>query len=113
MYNAINFERFAHTAVDGAAKRHSIGIPVGAQLVGTVGRLVAQKGYSVLLEAIPATLESVLLTALARNPDERYASAGAFHAALRDFVLRERMTFRGDQLGEWMRKMFPPRRSSG
>jgi serine/threonine protein kinase len=64
-------------------------------------------------QAIPATLESVLLTALARNPDERYASAGAFHAALRDFVLRERMTFRGDQLGEWMRKMFPPRRSSG
>ena len=63
-------------------------------------------------QAIPATLESVLLTALARNPDERYASAGAFHAALRDFVLRERMTFRGDQLGEWMRKMFPPRRAS-
>jgi glycosyltransferase involved in cell wall biosynthesis len=56
MYNAINFERFAHTAVDGAAKRHSIGIPAGAQLVGTVGRLVAQKGYSVLLQAIPRVL---------------------------------------------------------
>ena len=56
MYNAINFERFAHTTVDGAAKRHSIGIPAGAQLVGTVGRLVAQKGYSVLLQAIPRVL---------------------------------------------------------
>jgi hypothetical protein len=60
---------------------------------------------------IPEALESILLTALARNPDERYASAAAFHEALREFVLRARMTFRGDQLGEWMRKMFPPRRS--
>lgn len=65
---------------------------------------------SELNQAIPESLERVLLTALARNPDERYASAAAFHEALREFVLRERMTLRGDQLGEWMRKMFPPRR---
>jgi len=62
--------------------------------------------------SIPEALETILLTALARNPDERFASAAAFHEALREFVLRARMTFRGDQLGEWMRKMFPPRRAS-
>jgi eukaryotic-like serine/threonine-protein kinase len=60
---------------------------------------------------ISESLEAILLTALARNVDERFPSAAAFHEALREFTLRDRMTFRGDQMGEWMRKMFPPRSS--
>jgi eukaryotic-like serine/threonine-protein kinase len=59
--------------------------------------------------AIPEPLEQILLKALARNLDERYASAAAMNDALREFVMTHRLNFRGDQLGEWMRKLFPAR----
>jgi hypothetical protein len=56
--------------------------------------------------AIPPALEAILLKSLARDADERYASAGAFNDAIREFVMSSRMNFRGDQLGTWMRKLF-------
>jgi glycosyltransferase involved in cell wall biosynthesis len=51
VYNALNFERFKGRTLDRAAKRQSLGIPADALVVGSVGRLVPQKGYSHLIEA--------------------------------------------------------------
>ena len=58
---------------------------------------------------IPKALEEILLTALARDIDKRYQSAGAMNEAIQDFALSSRNTFRGDQLGEWMRRLFSRR----
>ncbi len=58
---------------------------------------------------IPKALEEILLTALARDVDKRYQSAGAMNEAIQDFALSSRNTFRGDQLGEWMRRLFSRR----
>jgi glycosyltransferase involved in cell wall biosynthesis len=55
-YNAVNFDRFANVTVDAAHLRQSLGIPPTAHLVGAVGRLAPQKGYSFLLAAIPQVL---------------------------------------------------------
>jgi glycosyltransferase involved in cell wall biosynthesis len=51
VYNALNFARFNGRKVDRAAKRQSLGIPADALVIGSVGRLVPQKGYSHLIEA--------------------------------------------------------------
>ena len=58
---------------------------------------------------IPAALEQILLTSLARDLDQRYQSAGAMNEAIQEFALSSRNTFRGDQLGEWMRRLFARR----
>lgn len=59
--------------------------------------------------SIPKALEDILLTSLARDVDKRYQSAGAMNEAIQEFVLSSRNTFRGDQLGEWMRRLFARR----
>ena len=64
---------------------------------------------SELNPAIPAALEAILLKALTRNLDDRFASASAMNEAIQEFVLSNRLTFRGEQLGEWMRKLFARR----
>lgn len=53
MYNAVNLERFVRPRdlASRQLKRAELGIPPGAPLVGSIGRLTAQKGYSTLLEA--------------------------------------------------------------
>ena len=58
---------------------------------------------------IPKALEQILLTSLARDLDQRYQSAGAMNEAIQEFALSSRNTFRGDQLGEWMRRLFARR----
>jgi glycosyltransferase involved in cell wall biosynthesis len=49
--NALNLERFTNLQVDRAALRASLGIPATATVIGTVGRLVPQKGYHHLIQA--------------------------------------------------------------
>ncbi|MHB0875608.1 MAG: glycosyltransferase family 4 protein [Anaerolineae bacterium] len=49
--NAMDFGRFANVSVDRAALRAELGIPATSPVVGTVGRLTAQKGYDQLLAA--------------------------------------------------------------
>lgn len=52
MYNALNFQRFQPVrTVDRHAIRAQLGIPDDAQVIGTVGRLVPQKGHTFLLQA--------------------------------------------------------------
>jgi len=56
-HNALDFGRFTQNAhTDLNELRRSLGIPLDAYVVGTVGRLVAQKGYDVLLAAAKMVL---------------------------------------------------------
>jgi glycosyltransferase involved in cell wall biosynthesis len=56
MFNALNFRRFDDVLVDRTAVRAALGIPPAAPVIGTVGRLVTNKGYHYLLAALPAVL---------------------------------------------------------
>jgi glycosyltransferase involved in cell wall biosynthesis len=56
IYNALNFRRFDAVRADRAAARVALGLPPHAPVIGTVGRLVAVKGYRYLLAALPAVL---------------------------------------------------------
>jgi glycosyltransferase involved in cell wall biosynthesis len=77
--NALNFGRFSQVNVDMAEKRHSLGLPPDAFVVGSVGRLVPQKGYDTLLAAIPAVL--------AECPRARFVVVGA--GAQRETLLEQ------------------------
>jgi glycosyltransferase involved in cell wall biosynthesis len=59
--NAIDLERFSACPNRAARrkKREELGLPADAPVVGTVGRLTVQKGYSFLLEAVPLVLEEM------------------------------------------------------
>jgi glycosyltransferase involved in cell wall biosynthesis len=57
IYNAIDLDRFQTIGVDRAAKRRLIGLPEGALVIGSVGRLTEQKGYRYLIEAAAHVLD--------------------------------------------------------
>ena len=57
IYNAIQLDRFTNPRSDREAVRFSLGIPANATVVGTVGRLAEQKGYSYLIEAAAWVLQ--------------------------------------------------------
>ena len=84
VYNALNFARFANQAVDqdsdGAAKRLRLGLPIDAPVIGTVGRLVPQKGHAVLLAAAAQVLQQqpnahFLVVGAGRLADDLHAQA--------------------------------------
>lgn len=58
MYNAVNLERFGRSADRDSRerKRAEFGIPIDAPLIGSVGRLTAQKGFGFLIEAATQVL---------------------------------------------------------
>ena len=55
--NAIPIEKYTNIQVDKNLKIQSIGIPPDAVVIGTIGRLTTQKGFSFLIDAIPHVLE--------------------------------------------------------
>ena len=55
--NAINMERFTGQQIDTSTLREELGIPNNAPVVGSVGRLVPQKGYSVLIDSAQQVLK--------------------------------------------------------
>ena len=57
VYNAIPLDQFKSTMVDSNYKKETLGIPPNAIVVGTVGRLAEQKGYTYLVDAVPIILE--------------------------------------------------------
>jgi glycosyltransferase involved in cell wall biosynthesis len=59
MYNALNISRFDDVQVDRAARLASLGVPAGARLVGSVGRLAEQKGYTHFVSAATQVLAAV------------------------------------------------------
>lgn len=54
--NAIPLRRFENVEVDVAALRASLGLPPEALVIGSVGRLAEEKGFDVLLRALPPIL---------------------------------------------------------
>ena len=59
IYNALNIGRFAHVTVNRAEKLQELGLPPDAQIVGTIGRLTAQKAIDLLLSAADLTLPAM------------------------------------------------------
>jgi glycosyltransferase involved in cell wall biosynthesis len=57
--NAINLQRFQRTNLDQTSKRMSLNVPIDAPLIGTVGRLTEQKGYTYLIDAAALVLEQI------------------------------------------------------
>jgi glycosyltransferase involved in cell wall biosynthesis len=61
LHNAIDLERFSKPPDQTARenKRRELGLPARAPVVGTVGRLSLQKGYSILLESAKLVLGEI------------------------------------------------------
>jgi glycosyltransferase involved in cell wall biosynthesis len=74
-YNALNFDRFAQRSEDEEiwlqSTRQKLGIPLYAPVVGSVGRLAPQKGFTYLLTAARAVL--------AQRPEIHFIIAGSGH----------------------------------
>jgi glycosyltransferase involved in cell wall biosynthesis len=68
IHNAVDLERFAFIKIDASAKRAELGLPANSPLIGTVGRLSRQKGYSFLIDAA--------VRVLAQCPDARFVIVG-------------------------------------
>ncbi len=56
---------------------------------------------------VPKSLDRVLLKALARDPDERYRTAGQLALALEEFLLLGQFPASGAHLAEFMRGLYP------
>ncbi|MCA9663278.1 MAG: serine/threonine protein kinase [Myxococcales bacterium] len=59
---------------------------------------------------IPKRLEAILLRALARDPANRFQTAGELQNAIQEFMFRANFNTRGEQLGQWMRRIFQKRK---
>lgn len=57
VYNGIDLQRFFPTNQEADEKRKVLGIPHGAQVIGSIGRLAEEKGYTFLLEAFAHALK--------------------------------------------------------
>lgn len=57
--NAIDLQRFQRPNLDRASKRMSMNVPKDAPLIGTVGRLTEQKGYTYLIDAAAMVLRQI------------------------------------------------------
>jgi glycosyltransferase involved in cell wall biosynthesis len=57
--NAVDLARFSHLGCTPQEKKLALGISADAPVVGTVGRLGEEKGFSFLLEAAAITLQSL------------------------------------------------------
>lgn len=60
VYNAVNLKRFDRINRNNRDDyRQELGIPIEVPLIISIGRLTAQKGYEVLLKAIPLVLSEI------------------------------------------------------
>ncbi|MBM7841717.1 glycosyltransferase family 4 protein [Herpetosiphon giganteus] len=97
--NGINldvFDRRAVSQTEVAAARQALGIPADAQVIGAVGRLVAEKGYHELFRAcqqLMATRPNVHL--LVVGPEEPHKADGLTAASAADYGIAERSHFAG------------------
>ncbi|WP_110519439.1 glycosyltransferase family 4 protein [Herpetosiphon llansteffanensis] len=97
--NGINidvFDRRAVSQTEVETARQALGIPVDAQVIGAVGRLVAEKGYRELFEAcrqLMATRPNLRL--LVVGPEEPHKADGLTAATAAEYGIAERTHFAG------------------
>ncbi|XSG74396.1 glycosyltransferase family 4 protein [Herpetosiphon llansteffanensis] len=97
--NGINidvFDRRAVSQTEVEAARQALGIPVDAQVIGAVGRLVAEKGYHELFQAcqqLMATRPNLHL--LVVGPEEPHKADGLTAATAAEYGIAERTHFAG------------------
>jgi glycosyltransferase involved in cell wall biosynthesis len=93
IHNAVDLERFSNVKIDAAAKREVLGLPVDVPIIGTVGRLTRQKGYSFLIDAASRVLADL--------PEARFIIVGdgedasAFHSQAARLGITDRVLFTG------------------
>lgn len=63
---------------------------------------------SVTVPDMPAELEAILMKGLARDPDDRWSTAGEMQEALQRFIALQRPPFGTSKLNTWMRTAFAP-----
>ncbi len=63
---------------------------------------------SVTVGELPADLEAIILKGLAREPDERWQTAGEMQEELQRFIALQRPPFGTSKLNTWMRTAFAP-----
>lgn len=59
IHNAVDLSRFSNKKIVALAKRIELGLPADVPVIGTVGRLTRQKGYSFLLDAATRVLSEI------------------------------------------------------
>lgn len=59
IFNAIPLQQFQHPLENSGAKKTSLGIPPDSIVIGSVGRLAEQKGYTYLLDAASLLLPNM------------------------------------------------------
>src|SRR5690606_18479628 len=63
---------------------------------------------SSMVADIPPELEQILMKGLARDPDDRWSTAGEMQEALQRFIALQRPPFGTSKLNTWMRTAFAP-----
>ncbi|MDH5492324.1 MAG: protein kinase [Myxococcales bacterium] len=61
---------------------------------------------SSLVEGLTDDFDRVIMKALAKDPDERFSTAGEMQEALMEYLVTQRPPFTTSRLGEWMRSAF-------
>ncbi|NOY90762.1 MAG: protein kinase [Deltaproteobacteria bacterium] len=61
---------------------------------------------SSMVKEIPPQLDAVIMKALARDPADRYSTAGALQEALLEFLATQRPPFTTSKLAQWMKTAF-------
>jgi len=95
LYNGVDLKRFARAREAGQGFRKEFGIPPGAQVVGTVGRIAAGKGHDLFLRAAASLLR--------KRPETRFLVVGDGGGRLRAEAL-------AGELGVAGRVVFPGHR---
>jgi len=57
IYNAINLQRFENLQIDCLSKKRDLNLPEDAIIIGSIGRLAQQKGYTFLIQAAQKVID--------------------------------------------------------
>ena len=118
-YGYMSPEQCTGRALDGRSDLFAVGIMLWEMTVGR--RLYAMKGELATLERVvyadaprpsrfiddyPPDLERIVMRALARDPDKRYATAEQMQLELENFAVDHRIPISGVSMAMEMRKLF-------
>ena len=121
-YSYMSPEQVAGAEVDGRSDIFALGIVLHELLTGrrlfkadsdvqTLARVreCVVAPPSRLNPQLPAGVDQIVLKALAKNPDERYATAQEFRLALEDWLIQGRMSASSAHLAEFLKTIYAER----